>query len=195
MRSLHTLIAAGVVFLGATSALADEKQSLEMKIIAKKDTYPLDLAGKSADEYRKMLTESAKKEMFARLLKPPAVDLVLEIKNTGDKGMTILVGGDPNVVTFDLKGPGVYQLHPMLAVTQEFRLPREVILEPGKAHEIPIKFLADGMRNVGRYIYWLDHGEYTLAATYQLSATADGVKGQLLKAEPIKLKVVEPEKN
>lgn len=192
MRVAFSIVIAGLGMSFATDLLADEKTTLELKVIAKKDSYVLDRGGKSAAEYRKMLDEAGanKKGFGGNYPRPPAVDLALEIKNAGKEAVMIYVGGDSNLWTFDLKGPATFQVRPLLAFTQEFRIPKGVALEPGKSYEIPIKQLADGHRGASRYLYWLDAGEYTLGATYQLSG-AEGGKGPMLKAEPIKLKVEE----
>lgn len=167
---------------------------LELKVIAKKDTITLDTDGKSSKEYKPMLEDIAAKikkgERAPQPPRPPAVELTLQIKNTGKKDVTIHVQGDANVFTLDVKGPGVVTLQPQLAFTTDFRLPRPITLEAGKSHEITVKALSDGFRGASRWIYWTEPGEYTIGATYQL-ATSDGGKGALLKAEPIKVKVEE----
>lgn len=181
-----------LALLGQESPIsaADAKPSLELKIIAKKDVYTLDRGGKSAAEYKKMIDDiiSIKGNRFAEPPQPPAVDLVLEIKNTGKEAATIIVQGDANLVTLDLKGPATHYLAPRLAFTRDFRLGMEIVIQPGKSFDMPIKQLTDGFRGVSRYIYWMEAGEYTLGATYQL-AGPDGAKGPILKAEPIKIKV------
>ena len=121
---------------------------------------------------------------------PPAIDAVLEIRNTGKTEWVVLVGGDANVMMLNLKGPGVIDLTPQLAFTADFRLPKEVRIEAGKAYEIPLKQLSDGFRGASHYLYWTQPGEYTLSATYQL-ANPDGAKGQVLTSAPVKLKAVE----
>jgi hypothetical protein len=182
-----------IVAFGTVSARADDK-ALELKLIAKKDSYTLDTGGKTSKEYHKMLEDIAdlmKKRMKApQPPKPPAVDLALEIKNTGKFDMVINVEGDVNVVTLEVKGPGVIDLRPLLAVTLEFRTPKAIRLEAGKSYTIPIKALTDGFRGNSRWLYWTEAGEYTIGATYQL-ANIMGEKGMLLKAEPIKIKVEE----
>jgi hypothetical protein len=99
--------------------------------------------GKTPAEYKKQLDDVAagqKKGDEVTVPKPPAVDLVLQLTNTSDKAVTIYVGGDPNVWTFELSGgDGAVALDSALAFTQEFRLPKAVALAPGKSHEIPVK--------------------------------------------------------
>jgi hypothetical protein len=105
--------------------------------------------------------------------------------------VTIYVGGDSNVYTFELTGgAGVVTLGSALAFTADFRPSKPVTLAPGKAHEIPVKQFSDGNRGLSRYVYWTGPGEYKLAAKYTL-ATKDGGKGTELKSEPVKITVTE----
>jgi hypothetical protein len=188
MRTLSVAVCA--LALVVAPAPAEEKMPLELKIVVKKESYPwpYDLKPK---EFEAKLQQIIKKKSTDELPKPPAVDMVLEIKNTGKEKTTIFVGGDPNLLTVTVKGPSVVPAMPGLAVTTEFRVPSPVELAPGKTHEIPLKSLADGHRRVGRYIYTTVPGEYTISATYQL-ATEDGGKGPLLKSGEAKFKIEEP---
>lgn len=190
-----------IAFVSITMALlgtplavhAEDKDVLTLKLIAKQDTYVLDRGGKTADEYKKMLDELADPKAKGMLPKPPIVDFVLEVKNTSKQPVSIYVGGDPNVYVFDLKGPAVFSVNPRLAMTLEFRIPMEKKLDAGQTYEIPVKLLADGARGVSRWLYWMEYGAYTIGAAYQLS-DKDGGKGQVLKAEPVKITIVQPKK-
>jgi len=166
---------------------------LVLKIVAKKTTYAWDGGGKTPAEFKKHLEEvaaaiKAGKDPNVKWPPAPPVELTLQITNTGKEDVTVYVGGDPNVFTLELKGPGVFTLSPPLAFTADFRLPRGMKLEPGKSYEIPLKSLTDGFRGASRLVYWTEPGDYTLSATYQL-ADAGGEKGAVLKSQPIKLKV------
>jgi hypothetical protein len=180
------------------AAQADEKKDegpVTLKVVAKKDTYTWDAGGKTPKEFNKDLddiAEAMKKNPrpLIKLPNPPTVDLVLEMVNTSKEDVTIYVGGDANVYTLELKGPGVRNFMGALALTADFRLPKPVKLAPGKSHEIPLTTLKDGFRGVSRNLYWTEPGEYTLSATYQLSDDQGG-KGKLIKSEPVKLKVEE----
>jgi hypothetical protein len=94
-------------------------------------------------------------------------------------------------LTLTLTGPGVVTAKSGGAFTTDFRLPKAILLEPGKNHEIAITSLADGHRRAERYIYPTAPGEYKLSATYQLT-NADGAKTTLLKSSEVKFKVEEP---
>jgi hypothetical protein len=189
MRSLVS--AASVLAVLAGQAFAEDKLPLELKLMAKKDTYawPFDQPPK---EFEASLRDALKKKL-AELPQPMPVDLVLRITNTGTEKVTVFVDGDPNVHTFSLKGPGVLAASPLLAFTADLRLPKPLELEPGKSHEVPITVLADGFRKISRNIYPLAPGEYTLSATYQLS-TIDGEKGPVLKSGEVTIKIEEPKK-
>jgi len=175
----------------ASTTKAEEKPTLELKVISKKDSYTLDRGGKTSDEFKAVFAEFLKKKGLARPPQPPAVDLVVSIVNTGKKAVTINVGSDVSEVLFNLQGPNVQVLKPLVATTREFRLGKEVTIEPGKSYDMPYTKLVDGFRNQSRHIHWLEAGDYTLGATYQMGGQ-DGAKGPLLKAEPIPVKIVEP---
>jgi hypothetical protein len=180
--------------LGCTTSAGADDKALELKIVSRKDTYTLDTGGKTSKEYHKMLEDIAaalkNRQKAPQPPRPPMVDLTLQIKNTGKFDVVINVEGDNNVVTLEVKGPGVIDLRPLVGFTADFRLPKAIKLEAGKTHEIAIRALSDGFRGASRWIYWTEPGEYTIGATYQL-ATIQGGKGTLLKAEPIKVKVEE----
>ena len=77
--------------------------------------------------------------------KPPEVELVVVVKNTGDKPVR-LAKGDPVELTLELKGEGAANVKPRLAFTLEFRVPEAVEVAPGKTVELPVKALASGFR-------------------------------------------------
>jgi hypothetical protein len=169
---------------------------VEAKLVAKKSAYPLDLGGKSAAEFRQALKEA---EKTGRYPAAPAVDLVLELKNTSDKEVQIWTSGDPVRLMLDLKGKAaVNEALKGIAFTLEFRMPKATVVAPGKSVEIPIKQLSYGMRGASHRSYWLEPGEYTLTASYQTgvspapkgSTPAEGGFGKvMLTTAPIKLKV------
>lgn len=186
-----------VTLLGAFAATtsADDKKPeppVALKLVAKTDKYKFDGGGKTPAEFKKHLDAVANAQKDGKLVqppKPPAVDLVLQIVNTSKNDVTIYVGGDANVWTFELTGgDGTAALGSGLAMTLEFRLPKEVKLAPGKSHEIPVKVLADGARGSGRYVYWTGPGEYKLSAKYAVGLTAEGQPVEL-KSEPVKITV------
>ena len=189
------LVAAALVF--ATAAPAEDKKPagpVTLTLKAKTDKYKFDAGGKTPAEFKKALEDFAAQQKQGKLVtapKPPAVDLVLVLTNTSKEEVTIYVGGDPNVYTFELTGgDGVVTLNSGLAFTADFRLPKAVTLAPGKAHEIPVKQLSDGLRGMSRYVYWTGPGEYKLSAKYTLS-DKDGGRGKELKSEPVKITVTE----
>lgn len=178
----------------ATTSAEDKKADapITLKLVAKTDKYKFDGGGKTPAEFKKHLEEVAKAQKggkLARPPKPPAVDLVLQVVNTSKEDVTVYVGGDSNVYTFELTGgDGVISMGSGLAMTLEFRLPKEVKLAPGKSYEIPLKQLSDGARGAGRYVYWTGPGEYKLSAKYAVGLSAEG-KPLELKSEPVKITV------
>jgi RNA polymerase sigma factor (sigma-70 family) len=172
---------------------------LEARLVAKKDTYTLDLGGKTEDDFR----EQVKKTPY-----PPApeVDLVLEFRNTGDKEIAFLVGGsNPDIpLLFKLDGPGAINvdLRAMLNRAPS-RGPEVVRLAFGKTYTLPIKNLFSANRNrPGGIAYWTKPGEYTLTAIYQTAVSPapkdaaarpgfDGFGQVTITSAPVKLKVEE----
>lgn len=192
-------LAAPVLALAATVAPlgADDKKPtspLVLKVIAKTDSYKFDGSGKTPAEFKKMLEDVAAQQKDGQIVagpKPPTVDLILRIENTSKDDVTIYVGGDVNVATFDLTGgTGVVTVPAAVALTADFKLPKAVKLEAGKSYDIPVKQLSDGLRGMSRNVYWTGPGEYKLAARYRLS-TEDGGKAAELKSEPVKITVTE----
>jgi len=190
------LIIMGIIALtfATTSLLADEKPTLTLKVTSRKDSYTIDRGGKTAEEYAKLFETFLKGKGLGKVPPPVAVDLVVSIVNDGKKPVTITIGADNSEVLFNLQGPKVQYLRPLIATTREFRLGKPVTIEPGKSYDMPYTKLVDGFRNQSRNIYWLEAGDYTLSATYQMPAGDDDKKGPLLTAEKIELKVVEPKK-
>jgi hypothetical protein len=189
------LTAGAFVFASAVSA-EDKKPTspVALTIVAKTDKYKFDAGGKTPAEFKKELEAIAEQQKGGKLAKPPkppAVDLVLVLTNTSKEEVTIYVGGDTNAYTFELTGgDGSIALGSALAFTADFKLPKAVTIAPGKAHEIAVKQLSDGLRGMARNVYWTGPGEYKLSAKYTL-ATKDGQKGTELKSEPVKITVTE----
>jgi hypothetical protein len=199
MRLCISLSVSAALLLALSGvAGADDKKDdgpVTLKLVNKKDAYAWDAGGKTPKEFQKQLDEIAaamKKNPRPpiTLPNPPKVELTLQVVNTGKEDVTVYVGGDPNVYTLELKGPGVRDFMGELALTADFRLPKGITLAPGKSYDIPITQLKDGFRGVSRNVYWTEPGEYTLTATYQLSDDK-GDKTKLLKSEPVKFKVEE----
>jgi hypothetical protein len=156
---------------------------LEAKLVVKKDTYKLDLSGKTPEEYR----DAAK-------TKPPVVevDLALELKNTSDTEITIWIaddygkeerqeGGDYVKLQLDLKGPGAVSVRTALReTTPATPPPRTRAIAAGKTFSIPITTLNYGSHGIAHYeahrASWTEAGEYTLAATFQ-TAVSPSPKG------------------
>jgi hypothetical protein len=158
-----TAVLALAVPAGADEPKKDPSKSnlpVQVKLVAKKDTYKLELDEKQL----KMLLEAAKKS-GGNYPPPPDVDLVLEIANTSDKEIQIWTGGDPFQIHLQLRGPGAVTEKVNRIFTLEFRLPEAKTLKPGAKLTIPIKSLFFGMRGQSEHAYWTKPGEYLLTAT------------------------------
>lgn len=179
IRAAVTAALAAVAVLAGSSA-ADEKTAPPKSVppgvpltltVTGKAKYVFDPAPLTAEAYKKAVEDAAKPGKKGggfggkALPAPPAVDLTVELKNTSDKAVTVWTKGDPVVLTLNLSGPGAFNLDPPIAMTQEFRIPQELKLGPGKSHTFVVKQLKSGMRGLTRYSYWTGPGEYALTAT------------------------------
>jgi hypothetical protein len=164
---------------------------LEAKLTSKKDVYTLSLGGKTAEEFARQIGRG-------KLPPPLKVDLVLTLRNTGTKPLTI----DPDVLlSLHLTGDGAMN-HPMESYQTAGRLPesKKVTIAPGKTYEIPIQTLDRGLSEQS---YWLLPGEYTLHAGCFLIVDpapegAEIISGTLgfvrLTAPPLRVKVAAEKK-
>jgi hypothetical protein len=164
--------------------------TLELKLAAKKKTYPLDLGDKTEKELRDLVkelsAELAKKplafrELAAKFPAAPKVDLKVELRNTGKKAVHFMFGRrviqyrDPrvtdealvfgrNLLLLELRGPGALSFSD--AKTQgTFRDAegyRGIALAPGKSFALSLKQLHAGPWAV----YWTRPGEYWLRAVF-----------------------------
>jgi hypothetical protein len=200
------LTAMAVLGLAVSLARAEDKKEepkqpdlpVKATLKAKKDSYTLDLGGKSADEFKKMLKDA---EKTGKVPDAPKVDLVLELKNTSDKDVDIWISGDPVVLNLDLKGKGAESVMARRFFTQEFRVPKAMTLAAGKTHEIVIGSLTYGHRGVAMQAYWTEAGDYTLAASFKTGIkpapkgtkdNGDGFGACTINSEPVKITVTAP---
>lgn len=165
-------VALWIVSIVATVAVAEDppkKPSAEPKgtpvelSITGKLKYPLDLGGKTSEQFKKLIEAAG--DDASKLPKRPAIELKLVLKNTGDKPVTVWTKGDPVVIELKLKGNGAVTAKPQGIFTQEFREPEGVEIAPGKTAEIPLKELAGGFRGRSEFAYWTELGEYELWVT------------------------------
>jgi hypothetical protein len=199
----HELAATALFFLPLAALAEDAGDKVEPKgapiqavLKANKTSNQLELGGKTADELRKQLQNADAPPQY-----PPApeVDLVLELKNTGDKEVQVWIGGDATRLMLELKGKGaVNTAIKGLASTLEFRVPDTITLAPGKSHRIEIKKMEYGNRGRSHRSYWLEPGEYELTASYQTAVcpapkgaedAGEGFGRVRVTSAPIKLKV------
>jgi hypothetical protein len=126
----------------------------------------------------------------APAIKPPAIDLELELKNAGRQPITIIWGGDQSRIGLTLKGPGALNGTWPMMMTMDFQMGNEITLAPGASHRIPIKSLGFGPRNLVDGGCW-----WTLPGNYQVTVSGSFTQGeQQIKftAPPVMLKVTEP---
>jgi hypothetical protein len=167
---------------------------VQLRLLSKQESYRL-AGGK---QLKKQIEQAEK--AGGRFPAPPAVDLVVEITNRGDKDVQVWVSGDPVTLGLQLAGPGAKSVKAQRFFTREFRAPRAVTIPAGKTHSIPIRALKFGFRGIADHAYWSEPGEYTLTANFATavkpapkgSTAAEGGFGRVtLKSEPIRIKVEE----
>ncbi len=165
---------------------------LEARLTSRNATYTLDLGGRTPEEFARQITRGS-------LLPSPKVDLVLTLRNTGDKKLVL----DPDVrVDVYLIGNAAMN-HPegSHSVGVQFEdLPKKVSLAPGETYSVSIKSLDQGP---GRQSYWLLPGEYALHAKAWVFVDAesegkpkftDGSVFADLPVPPLRVKVVAEKK-
>jgi hypothetical protein len=197
------------LFLHSSSAvavpLADEKPEeplaraksepagvpLELRLVAKKDAYTLDLGGRTEAEYRRYLEEKYPET---------AVDLTLELRNTGDKRLTVAFADNEwrtIGMTMVLEGPGALKVEPHIAYNANRVLePATLELTPGNSYSLPLKNLGSWIDRTYPYVYWTQPGEYKLSISWQTKVAlplkgAAGANASLvtLTSNQVKIKV------
>jgi hypothetical protein len=207
LEMLQNILWGLAVILPAALAPAPEKTKekpksdppgavVEARLVAKKDSYTLELGGKTAEEFRTQLKDA---ETTGAYPPAPKLELMLEFTNTSDKEVQIQVGGTRNVLTLDLKGTGAETVVMKNRATPKFiLLSKTLTLAPGKSESVPINSLAFGMRNLTHAAYWTAPGEYTLSASYQTALApapngardmGNGFGAVTLTTAPITIKV------
>ncbi len=137
---------------------------VQATLTSNKASYKLDLGGKTADDVRKMVEAGAYPPA-------PAVDLSLELKNTGSRDLLIRMGGTTNVIDLDLQGPDALTVELKGRITPKFIIaPKTITLEPGKSQTVSISSLAFGFKGLHN-AYWLAPGKYTLTASYKTTVS------------------------
>lgn len=144
---------------------------------ANKDTYKLDLGGRTAQEFRKFARESSDFNAGGPL--PPKVDLVLEVRNTSDKDIQFFTLPDLAEIVLDLEGPDALTVKHKGFVPFNRLLPKAVTLGPGKVFTRPIGSLSHGQRDSMLRSYWLAPGGYTLTVRF-LTAVLPAPEGAVV---------------
>jgi hypothetical protein len=175
---------------------------LEARLVVKKGSYPLDFQGMTPEEFCKQfrLAPAARKQ----LILPPAVDLVLEVRNTGREDLKVWkVGGQGKAydfgpgLEFDLKGPLVVSCE---GKPPPFIGPEKVTLGPGKSSAVPIRSLSSTDYAKRGMCFWLKAGEYRLTVHYHTAVSpapkgsqdaGDGFGHVTLTAAPATLEVTD----
>jgi uncharacterized repeat protein (TIGR02543 family) len=99
-------------------------------------------------------------------IKPPAVDLELELRNSSPNPVSMIWGGDQSHIRMALTGPSAINGSWPVIMTTEFRMGQEITLASGEVYRIPIKSLGFGPRNiVSGGCWWTEPGQYGLTVS------------------------------
>jgi hypothetical protein len=156
---------------------------LKVTLVSNKESYPLN-PEQSGAEFRKLLAGNGRKPAASK------VDLTLKVTNTSDHDVVFNWGGDDSNLRFTLTGEGAVTAPNMVPMTREFRIGKQVTINPGKSFELPIAALAGGMRGVSELSWFTEAGEYKLSATVTYPV---GERQEKLTSEPITIKVTKAE--
>jgi hypothetical protein len=148
---------------------------LALRLIAHQSAYKLDLGGRSAAEFRQLLEQlqarSARFESNVEYPDPPAVNLEVEIANTGAEQCQILLGGTYYGMTLELKGPGAVSFSPREAIPAMACPPATIPLAVGAKYVVavrglPVPLLPEELAFGRCFAYWTAPGAYTLTAVW-----------------------------
>jgi hypothetical protein len=171
---------------------------VSLRVVAKKTTYKLDMAGLSPEEYRKAIANHT--------VKAPPVDLELVVTNNTKSEIRVKTRGSKVnqwLVWHSLKltGPGVVDGGPYWTDKRDHPSEAYVSVKPRGKAVIPLPTLTSHMASVQvRDHFWTKPGKYTLTASFHTTIYFDSVTEQkhpgtpkelTLKAPPITLTVEE----
>jgi putative zinc finger protein len=132
-------------------------------------TFALERGSQSHEAYRQALQAAALK---GQLPQSPRIDLVLEVRNRGDRPVYLDVGGPGTELSLELRGPGTLRL-PLAAKSElPFLTQRQVRLAPGASYRLPIPRLIGGSRGSLYALYWTTPGRYMLSVRYRVGTAA-----------------------
>jgi RNA polymerase sigma factor (sigma-70 family) len=170
---------------------------LEMRLIVKRGTYPLDLQGRTEEQFLK----EAAKYGGGGLDSPPPVELALEFCNTGRREVELTIGGDQGNAAFDLRGPGAVLSWANRGDKRRFEPGERVRLRPGQKFTLPVQQLTYTAEGKWFRPYWARQGDYTLTAHYACLvapapagslAMGEGYGAVLLTSGPVTLTITGP---
>lgn len=176
-------IVLGVLLLALPAARANDPEPpdprakgkpngpLMVRLVAKKTAYVLDRGGLSAAQYREAVKEGK--------VKPPAVELVLELKNTSKEEVKVRVAGAVPELKWKLTGPKGAVVARTGNIKANDKPPRlnTVTLKPGEKYEIAIAALdSSAVSRPKGAVHWTEPGTYTLSA--ELVTTGTGLAGK-----------------
>jgi hypothetical protein len=186
-------LTAAPTFPSDLQEVAKPASKLKARLVAKKDTYKLDLQGKTAAKFRELIRArieylGPRNERFGPEPDVPQIEVTLILHNPTDNDIkVILKPGDyppPPGMTLELKGPGAVMVSSPRGLEAVLYGITPVTIRAGETIEREV-LMKWGYSRQFHYAYWLEPGEYTLS----VRSSSEGFEG--FETEPIKLKVID----
>jgi hypothetical protein len=151
-----------VASLAPTARAAQGPEMGPRAVVAMKGAFTvgLDLGGQTPAEFHHRLEEG---QRTGRLPPPPEVHLGLELRNRGDRELTLVLKEGKYDFHIDLQGPGVARVRAAGRAEPPLRVPATVRLPPGGTTILPVLRLAEVRGERVSYVYWTEPGRYTLS--------------------------------
>jgi hypothetical protein len=169
--------------------------SLEAELVVKQGTYTLDLEGNAPTEVSDRIHFGD--EDYVEFPDPPELDLLLKLRNTGKKPVTLRRASWAQPWLY-LVGAGAinhpWVLKPVAGPFGGPPEPKPLTLGPGQSHAIPIDSLHCAFN-----AFWLLPGEYAVAGYYVAAVkpapkgstdAGDGFGDAVVRIAPVKVKVL-----
>lgn len=136
-----------------------QSQILQLNVIVKQGVYPLDLGGKTKEDFKNLIQQGEESGKYPH---PPAIDMLFELKNVGKETILFEIGGDQSHPSLKIEGDSQHILNVVTATvfTEEERLGTFITLKPQEKYQWNLSMTSGYRGSV--FHYWLASGEYIL---------------------------------
>ena len=99
---------------------------------------------------------------------PPAIDLLLTIRNASRKFVRMWDRGDDRgTLTISLQGAGAVTASPARSRVPVLIMPRPLVLAPGETRAVRLHRLLSGLRGDAVHAYWTEPGRYQVSVEWR----------------------------